>query len=165
MDKQAIQQRQLEILDLIRPFCAKKLDEEYFELCERLTAKLGRKRNVPFITGQPKIWAAAIIHALGTINFLFDKSSEPYVTIDEINEFFETKKSTTSSKSKQVRDLLKLDRWDNEFSTTSMQKSNPFNNLVMVDGLIVPVDSLPEKYQQMVRQARSEGKEISFNTR
>lgn len=72
---------------------------------------------------------------------------------------------TTGSKSKQIRDILKLDRWDNEFSTNRMQNSNPFANLVMVDGPIVPVDTLPEQYQQAVRQARAEGKDISFTTR
>jgi len=165
MDKQQIQDRQQKILDLVREFCGKKLNEEYFELSERLVQKLGRKRNVPFTTGQTQIWAAAVIHALGTINFLFDKSSEPYVSIDEINDFFGTTKSTTTNKSKQIRDLLKLDRWDNEFSTRRMSESNPIANFVMVDGIIVPLDTLPEQYQIAVKQARAEGKDISFTTR
>ena len=165
MDKQKLQERQQQILDLVRQFCAQKLDDEYFELAERLTAKLGRKRNIPYVTGQAEVWAAAIIHALGTINFLFDKASEPYVSVDEINDFFKTNKSTTGNKSKQIRDLLKLDRWDDEFSTKRMLDSNPFKNLVMVDGLIVPLDTLPEEYQEMVRQARAEGKDVSFNTK
>lgn len=165
MDKQHIQERQQKILDLVREFCGKKLDEEYFELSERLVQKLGRKRNQPLATGQPQVWAAAIIHALGTINFLFDKSFEPFVSIDEINDFFGTKKSTTGNKSKQIRDLFKLDRWDNEFSTKRMSNSNPFADLVFVNGLIVPVDTLPEQYQVAVRQARAEGKDVSFTTR
>ena len=165
MDKQKTQERQQQILDLIRNFCAKKLDEEYFELAERLTQKLARKKNVPFVTGQIEVWAAAIIHALGTINFLFDKASMPYSSVDEINTFFGTNKTTTGNKSKQIRDLLKLQRWDNEFSTKKMMDSNPYANLVMVDGLIVPLDTLPEQYQEAVRQARAEGKDISFTTR
>ena len=165
MDKENLKIRQQNILDLVREFCSKKLDEEYFELSERLVQKLGRKRNPPIATGQPQIWAAAIIHTLGTINFLFDKSFEPYISIEDINVYFGTKKSTTGNKSKQIRDLLKLDRWDNEFSVKRMQDSNPFANLVMVDGYIVPVDTLPEEYQRAVRQAREEGKDISFTTR
>lgn len=164
MEKKEISDRQQKILDLIRGFCAEKLNEEYFELGQRLLQKLGRKRNVPFVTGQPQIWAAAIIHALGTINFLFDKSFEPYVSADEINAFFGTNKSTTGSKSKLIRDLLKLDHWNNEFSTNSMNNSSPFANLVMVDGLIVPVNTLPTEYQEMVREARATGKDISFTT-
>lgn len=136
-----------------------------FELAERLTQKLGRKRNVPFITGKPEIWAAAIIHALGSINFLFDKSFEPYVSVDELNDFFGTKKSTTGNKSKLIRDLLKLSHWDKEFSTKRMNNSNPFANMVMVDGLIVPVSALPEQYQQAVKEAREKGFDLSFRTR
>lgn len=165
MEKQKIQERQKEILGLVREFCSKKLDDEYFELAKRLAEKLGRKRSAPFATGQTEVWAAAIIHALGTINFLFDKASKPYVSVDEINDFFETNKSTTGNKSKLIREALKLERWDDEFSTTRMRDSNPFSNLVTVDGLIVPLDTLPEEYQEMVRQARAEGKDISFNTR
>ena len=165
MDKQKLLERQQIIIDLVRKFCTEKLDAEYFDLSEKLILKLGRKRNVPFETGQAEVWAAAIIHALGTINFLFDKSFVPYVSIDEINDFFGTTKSTTGNKSKLIRDLLKLDRYDQEFSTKKMQESNPFNNLVMVDGLIVPLDTLPEQYQQEVRHARAEGKDISFTSR
>src|SRR5436190_4539319 len=109
MDKQNLQEQQQEILKLVKEFCAKELDEEYLELSERLVQKLGRKKNSPLATGQPQVWAAAIIHTLGTINFLFDKSFDPYISIDEINAYFGTSKSTTGNKSKQIRDLLKLD--------------------------------------------------------
>jgi hypothetical protein len=46
-----------------------------------------------------------------------------------------------------------------------MSNSNPFANLVMVDGLVVPLGTLPEQYQIAVRQARAEGKDISFTTK
>ena len=165
MDKQQIKEQKQKILDLLRPFCTEKLNEEYFEIAEKLVQKLGRKRNVPFATGQAKIWAAAVIHAIGTINFLFDKSFEPYLSVDDINDYFGTNKSTTGNKSKQVRDLLKLAPWDPEFSTRKMQESNPMHNYVMVDGFMIPLDSIPEQYQQLVRQARAEGRNISFTTR
>jgi hypothetical protein len=35
---------------------------------------MSRKRNVPFLSGRMEIWTAAVIHALGSINFLFDTS-------------------------------------------------------------------------------------------
>ena len=97
------------IIELVREFCAKKLDDEYFVLAEKLTHKLMRKRNKPLTSGQPKIWAAAIIHALGTVNFLFDKSFEPYVSINDLNNYFGTTKTTVAAKSKQIRNLLKID--------------------------------------------------------
>ena len=46
------------------------------QLCEKLIRKMSRKRNVPFLSGRMEIWAAAVIHALGSINFLFDTSKK-----------------------------------------------------------------------------------------
>jgi len=165
MEKQKILERQQQILDLVGEFCTKRLDSDYFELSKNLTLKLGRKRNVPFITGQPKVWAAAIIHALGTINFLFDKSFEPYITLDELNDFFGTTKSTTRNKSKQIRDMLKLNYYNKEFSTRNMQENNPFSDVVMVNGFSVPLDTFSEEHQQVIKQARAKGKDISFKIR
>jgi len=148
VEKEKIIEKQREIIQLVKHFCNEKLNEEYAVLAEKLVCKLGRKRNVPFVTGQTAIWAAAVIHALGTINFLFDKSSKPYASIDDINDFFGTKKSTTGNKSKEIRDLLKLSYWDSEFSTKRMANRNPFANFVMVDGFMMPVKKLPEEYQE-----------------
>jgi hypothetical protein len=165
MDKEKVIKKQQEIIQLAKSFCDANLNEEYSALAEKLICKLGRKRNVPFITGQSSIWAAAVIHALGSINFLFDQSSEPYASLDDINDFFETKKSTTGNKSKEIRDLLKLGYWDKEFSTRSMANSNPYSELVMVDELIVPLNSLPEELQVVARQVMAEGGQISFSTK
>lgn len=143
-EKLAIESRKNQILTLIKDFCKQKLDDDYFELSERLLNKLGRKRDVPFMSGKIEIWAAAVIHALGSINFLFDKSFEPYVTVDEINVFFSTNKSSTGTKSKFIRDLLNLGYFDEEFSTAHIKQNNPFERLTMVNGFIIPKDSLPE---------------------
>ena len=140
MEKEKIIEKQQQIIALSTKFCREILkDEEYAALAEKMVLKLGRKRNVPFETGQIEIWAAAIIHALGLVNFLFDKSFKPYTTIDELNQFFDTNKTTVTGKSKIIRDLLKLSHWDNEFSTNQMKRDNPFNRMMMVNGFIVRV--------------------------
>ena len=143
-EKSAIESRKNQILILLKDFCSQKLNDDYFELSERLLNKLGRKRDVPFMSGKIEIWAAAVIHALGTINFLFDKSFEPYTTVDEINVFFGTNKSSTGQKSKVIRDLLNLGYFDGEFSTERVKQNNPFDKLTMVNGFIISKDSLPE---------------------
>jgi len=143
-EKSAIENRKNQILNLVKEFCTQKLDDDYFELSERLLNKLGRKRDVPFMSGKIEIWAAAVIHALGTINFLFDKSFEPYTTVDEINVFFGTNKSSTGQKSKVIRDLLNLGYFDSEFSTQRAKQNNPFDKLTMVNGFFVFKGSLPE---------------------
>lgn len=162
--KQIKKEKEQMLIELVSNFCQDKLNEEYETLCIELVKKLGRKRNVPFMTGKLEIWAASIIYTIGNLNFLFDKSFEPYIRSSDIHEYFGTKSSTVVAKSKVIRDLLKLDRFNNEFSTNRMSESNPFNQYVMVDGFIVTIDSLPEEYQQMVKDARSRGEDISFTT-
>lgn len=67
-----------------------------------------------------EIWAAAIVYALGSINFLFDKSSLPYATPDTICDAFQVSKRTVAQNAKLIRDIFKLGYFDPEFSTERM---------------------------------------------
>lgn len=152
-DKDLIEQRMQKLIAMTAGFCDAYVDEEYKQLCEKLIRKMSRKRNVPFLSGRIEIWAAAIIHALGSINFLFDPNFEPYVGTADISDYFGTSKSTVSQKAKVISDMFKMGYWDKEFSTTHMQKkSNPVFNLVMVDEMIVDIRSLPPDIQESIRQ-------------
>ncbi len=162
MSKNNLKERQQKLQELVHSFCHEKLDQDYAQLCEKLISKMGRKRDVPFKHGQLNIWAAAVVHAIGSINFLFDKSFEPYASVSDINNFFGTSGSTVSQKSKKIKDMFRMGYYDSEFSTGMMNQSNPLNNMVMVDGFIVPLDSIPEEYQQMVKEARAQGRDIEF---
>jgi hypothetical protein len=136
--KEKVEEKKAELLKLTIEFSKKFLNEEYEEVIEKLINKMARKREVPFVSGSIEIWAAAVIHALGTINFLFDKSNQPYVPVTEIFDYFGTKQSTTSQKSKKIRDMFKMTYFDSNFSIESVAQDSPFNNLTIVNGLIVP---------------------------
>ncbi len=164
MDKKEIKEREKKLLEMTGIFCSQKLDDDYFQLCEKLIKKMGRKREVPFKRGKLEIWAAAVVYTIGSINFLFDKSFEPYMTAQQISDYFGTKNSTVSNKARQIREMFNLTMFDNEFATEHMNKTNPFNDLVMVDGLIVPLSSIPENLQELVRRERAEGRDIEFTT-
>ena len=154
-DKDIIEQRMQKLITMTAGFCDAYVDDDYKQLCEKLTRKMSRKRNVPFLSGRIEIWAAAIIHALGSINFLFDPNFEPYVGAADISDYFGTSKSTVSQKAKVIRDMFKMGYWDNEFSTTHMQKSNPASNLVMAGDMILDVRSLPPDIQEaLIRQKK-----------
>lgn len=133
-------EKKVKLLELLQGFCREHLDEEYERVSVKMVEKLGRKRTVPFMSGKLEVWAAGIIHAIGTINFLFDKSFQPYVSVHDICGYYGTAQSTTSQKSKVIRDMLKLSYFDTEFLTESMQVQHPLNNLFSVNGLIVPGD-------------------------
>jgi len=164
MTKDQIKQREKELLQLTSAFCIQKLNQEYFELCEKLIKKMGRKREIPFKRGKLEIWAAATVYAIGSINFLFDKSFEPYMSSKQISDYFGTKPTTVSNKARVIKDMFDMWHFSPEFSTQNMEQSNPFNNYVIVDDLIVPISSLSLEMQQVVQEERAKGNDISFTT-
>jgi hypothetical protein len=165
MTKQEIVEKEDKLIEMTKTFCNEKLDVDYSQLCEKLIKKLGRKREVPFQRGKLEIWAAAVVYAIGSINFLFDKSFEPYMTADQISEYFGTKNSSVSNKAREIKEILNIGYFNPEFSTQRMTESNPINKMVMVDGFIVPLNTLPENLQQDVREARAKGGDLEFFTK
>lgn len=164
--KQELKLKEQELIQSVSFFCKEKLNDEYEQLCIKMIQKLGRKRSCPFERGNLDIWAASVVYTIGNMNFLFDKSFEPYIQSSEIHDYFGTKSSTVSAKSKLIRDLLKLAPYfDKNFSTSRMNDKNPFNKFVEVDGFLLSIESLPEEYQQMVKEARSRGQNIAFITK
>ena len=127
--------------------CARFLDAEYADLARQAVAKLARKRPSPLVSGRRGTWAAAVVYALGQVNFLFDASSEPHQTADELSAAFGIAKSTMSSKAKQVRDLLKMSHFTTEFMRADLIAENPLVWIIEVDGLAMDSRSLPIDYQ------------------
>jgi hypothetical protein len=151
-DKEKTKAMSQQLLALTGKFCDEYLDDEYKQLCEKLILKMERKRQPPFLSGRGNTWAASIIYALGQINFLFDRSFEPYVSADDIADYFGVSKSTVGQKVKQIRDMFKMNYWDKEFATRRMKASNPFKGMVMVNGMILPASVLPQETQEELRR-------------
>lgn len=103
------------VLDFSDQFCAEHLDAEYVQLCRRLVAKLARKRPSPLLRGDLRIWAAAVIYAIGGINFLFDCSQQPHLTTDDLSALTGVPKSTMANKAKLIRDSLKIGPFSFDF--------------------------------------------------
>ncbi|MFO8052148.1 MAG: DUF6398 domain-containing protein [Thermoplasmatota archaeon] len=77
-DREKVRRIKKELKDLTGDFCRSRINEEYAALCEKMIDKMGRKRNVPFLGGKRETWAASIIYSIGQVNFLFDRTFEPY---------------------------------------------------------------------------------------
>jgi len=155
-DRELIKQKKEALIEITDGFADRYLDEDYKMLCQKLIDKMSRKRQVPFLSGKPEIWAAAVVYALGQINFLFDKNFEPYVSTTDLCNYFKTSQSTTSQKAKIIRDMFKMRYFDEEFSTERMQKENPLNEFVMIDGLIVPVSAVMKTLDEKEAQLQKE---------
>src|ERR1700756_3020349 len=76
------------IIALTDAVCRSHLNDEYCELAQRMAATLCRMRTSPVSSGQPRTWACAIIYELGRINFLSDRSTQPYMTMVDVCSAF-----------------------------------------------------------------------------
>ncbi|WP_218015679.1 DUF6398 domain-containing protein [Candidatus Regiella insecticola] len=101
-----------EIISLIEKICTEHLNNEYYDLAQELAAKLARKRPSPLLSGRNNTWAAGIIHALGMVNFLFDKSQTPHFSSKALAESFGLSQGIISAKSKSIRDMFKMTQLD-----------------------------------------------------
>ncbi|WYD79367.1 MAG: DUF6398 domain-containing protein [Candidatus Electrothrix gigas] len=91
---QSMREMYEQIVMLTDAFSAEHLTEEYAQLIRYATAALCRKRPSPLLKGKPKTWACGITHAIGFVNFLFDRSEEPSIRASELYAAFGVSKST-----------------------------------------------------------------------
>ncbi len=145
---EAMKPRYDEIVALTDAFCEEHLDAEYAQVCRQMAATLARKRPSPLLGGRPRTWAAAIVHTVGSVNFLFDKTQTPHMRADELAGLFGLSKGSVSAKSKQIKDLLNIGVFDPDWTLPSKMDANPMAWMVSVDGLIVDARSLPWPYQE-----------------
>lgn len=51
--------------------------------------------------------------------------------------------------------MFKMTRmFDFDFMTEDIKERNPLTNMVIVNGFIVPLTSIPKEYQEIVKEAR-----------
>jgi hypothetical protein len=130
-------------------FCQEYLNEEYQKLIQSAVAALCRKKPSPLLKGNEESWAAGVVHAIGTANFLFDKSQTPHCGSSDIYSFFGVASSTGQGKSKQIRDLLKIRQFSAEWGLPSKMEDNPMIWMLKINGLIVDVRSMPLEIQEI----------------
>ena len=77
-------------------FCKEYLTEEFETPCQKLVAKLARKRPSPLLGGRFEIWSCAVIYTIAKVNFLFDHRSTPSIAGYRLCEIFRTSPATIS---------------------------------------------------------------------
>jgi hypothetical protein len=137
------------IVALTDAFCRAYLDEEYAQLARQATAALCRKRPSPLATGHLHTWACGIVYALGSVNFLFDKSQTPSLSAADLCAGFRVSKSTGSAKAKTVRDALGMGQMDPQWYRPSKMEDNPLAWMILVNGFAVDVRQMPRDIQEI----------------
>jgi hypothetical protein len=99
-----------EIIEKIKSFSDEYLNEEYKNICILAAEELFLKNEEQFKKGKSFSWAAGIVHAIGSINTLFDSKEEPYIKAADLYKAFGVSSSTGSNKSKEIKNLLDLSK-------------------------------------------------------
>jgi hypothetical protein len=136
-----------EVAAIAAAFCREHLDDEYAQLSVTLAAKLARKRPSPLLRGDRRIWASAVVYALGRVNFLSDPSQSPHLATEELARLLGVKQATMANKGRVVMDLLGLDHFDTELCLPSRLASHPTAWLITIDGLLYDARTLPIEIQ------------------
>jgi len=126
-------------------FCIQHLDEAHAELCRKMAAALGRKRPPPIGRGKPEGWACGIVLAVGSQNFLFDKTTEPYVRAADIAAHFGVALSSGNSRARLVREALDIKPLDAEWNLTSVLKDLSVQNLIAMGVIQLPEGEWPDQ--------------------
>lgn len=106
-------------------------------MIRRLLATLARKRPSPLLRGSEAVWAGGAVHAVGTINFLFDSTQMPHCKSPAIYGFFGIGESSCQSKSKAIRKLLNIHQFSSEWTLPSKLGGNPLVWLIEVNGYMI----------------------------
>ncbi|HEY1380201.1 MAG TPA: plasmid pRiA4b ORF-3 family protein [Gemmataceae bacterium] len=129
-------------------FCRDHLTAEYTDLCRKLAGVLARKRPSPLTRGKPESWAAGVVRAVGWANFLGDPSQTPHMATADIDRAFGISEATGHAKSKAIRDLLDIRRFDPDWTLPSQMAKNPLAWLISVNGIPVDARLLPREVQE-----------------
>jgi hypothetical protein len=165
-DTELAEKRQL-LLDLTGAFCDTHLNADYKRLCKKIIDRMARKRPPPILRGRPEIWAAGILHALGTTNFLFDRSFKPYVSAPDIAAFFHVAPGSASQKASTIREMFDMSYLNTEFMTKQMQeKMEPtFEMIVQMDQLMGGGLTTPGSAEDTMEQGQFIGRDHPVQTR
>lgn len=132
-----LQGRYDQVAALLKEFSKEYLNEEYEVLFLQALTKLCRKRPSPIANGRARTWAAGIAYAVGSVNFIFDRSNKYYLSAQDLANAFGLSKSTASSKGAEIKKMLKMSPWDSEWFLPSKMEENPLVWMVSVNGFVV----------------------------
>lgn len=117
-------EKKTQLIEMVSKFSDLKLDSEHKMLCVNLVERIDESEKISFNRGKLEIWASGIVYAIAQLNFLFDESFEPCITVDDICDYFKTNKSSSYNKAYDIRKKLDLKLKDKDLSSKMILSSN-----------------------------------------
>ncbi len=124
------------------------LNDEYAVLCRRMASVLAEQRPSLLARGAAATWAAAIVHAVGWVNFLSDPAEKPYMAMAQLAAVTNISASDIAAHSRKIRRRLYLSQFDPDWTLPSLMPDNPLAWLIEVDGIPVDMRYAPLELQE-----------------
>lgn len=136
---------------LTRQFCAEHLDGEYADFCAKLIVRLARKRPSLLERGETRVWAGAVLYAIGQVNFLFDPTQHPHIKVDDLSRLMGVSKSALATRARLIMNLLRIMSLEPEYCRRELIAQNPLAWMVEMNGIVVDARTLPAEVQTELR--------------
>ena len=138
-----LQARVATLLEQLDAFCAARLDADYRKLLHQAVESLAAQHAAQLLKGRESSWCAGLVHAIGTANFLFDRSQQPHCPPKEVFNFFGVSASVGYAHAKKARDLLAIAPLARDWTRLSLQEPSADPMLVTVNGMTIDARKLP----------------------
>ena len=139
----AVQEKYDPIASLIRDFCRQHLNEDYEVLCLRLLEDLCSQQPSPLRRGRVNTWAAGILYAIGSNNYLFDKSQKVHMTAGELAAPFGLAASTAANKANEIARLCDVNHLEARWVLPELAEQLPETWFVSLNGRIIDLRTAP----------------------
>jgi uncharacterized protein DUF6398 len=123
-----------EIIKITYDFCAAHLDAECGRLCAKLVRGLSRHRSSPLEGGQTRVWAGAVIKAIGEVNFLFNPTRHPHLKFDDLSRLIGVSKSALATRARFIMNLLRIMPFEPAYCHRERFAQNPLARMVEGNG-------------------------------
>lgn len=138
-----------EVIEKINGFSNEYLNEEYKNICIEAAKLLFLNNETAVKKGKSYSWAAGIVHAIGSVNRLFDSKEEPYIKALDLYKEFGVSSSTGSSKSKEVKALLEISEENSKWIINTGNKKDS-NTEIAKDEVAATVENEKNNADKLV---------------
>ena len=128
------------IKDLIEEFGSRHFTPEYITFAFNLCDKISITPGLDILRGQKSIWAAAIVHLIARLNFLFDAGAEVVLTPALICTYFKTNKSTVGNRASQIQKFCEIEPGTRGYCRQEIVDAVTFHETV--DGVDLPFEKI-----------------------
>ncbi|WP_244835288.1 DUF6398 domain-containing protein [Clostridium sp. BJN0001] len=126
----AVDDKYEDISNKLSDFSDKFLTSDYKSLLIRSLKLIYENNKENLMKGKSESWACGLVHALGTINGLFDSKNDISLKVSDLYKAFNISSSTGLNKSKDVRKLLSLDENSDKWKISKNMQNEQFRFLV-----------------------------------